>query len=279
MAAANDEQWLDFWDKAHDIVSYWETTTRARILGVTEARILAERIARALAAEYSRSGDESAQQLQRLAKVARALATPQDPATLVDIVAASAMELLGADGCVLFAPEENGTHLRVVAAYGPFPGLPVPMGQGAAGQAFVSGSPIIIEDYASWQGGLPELRSLSLGTCVAMPLVVAGRSRGCLSITFERPRACAQECLHTLTVLAGLCAPLLYGIEPTDTATAAPNTATADPTPEARAARLLSLELSNLLSRRTVVLPESPGQPVLRHPARPDRRVREPVAH
>jgi signal transduction protein with GAF and PtsI domain len=262
MVPSNEEQWLAFWERVHRIIWSWEAAAGTRMLGVREASVLAERIAGALLDEYNRGREAAAAQLQGLSEVALALATAQDPATAVEIVATSAMELLGADGCGLYAPHEDGTHLRVIAAYGTFalPELPVSLGQGAAGRAFVSGRPVMIEDYANWEGGVPELRALSLGACVAMPLVVGGRSRGCLIITYQTPHACAHECLRTLTVLAGLGAPLLCMTEPTDTDAAARNAASADPTPEARAARLLSLELSNLLSRGEVVFPKSTEQ-------------------
>jgi signal transduction histidine kinase len=83
----------------------------------------------------------------------------------------------------------------------------VTSGTGVTGRAFLQRIPLIVGDYAAWEGAIPEVRATGLKTLTSVPLLFADRVLGCLTLGFFDPDACEDEMVRGLQLLAAQVAP------------------------------------------------------------------------
>jgi signal transduction histidine kinase len=86
----------------------------------------------------------------------------------------------------------------------------VHQGVGAAGPAFQRGEPIAVDDYVNWTSGGPWARHMGVRAALAVPLQVADRRIGALSVrAYNQPREWSHEEVQTVQLLAAQVAPAL----------------------------------------------------------------------
>jgi DNA-binding MarR family transcriptional regulator len=147
-----------------------------------------------------------------LYEVAVATSGVLEPERLAQLAVERSRQLTGADSTLLFwwVPERE---LLVLMASDP-PGAAAQgcirrRGQGAVGMAFDTGSPQVVEDYATWPRALPSAAGRGVGAAMAVPLFVSGRGEGVLCVRRYEPTRWSERQLETLSLLASLVAPAM----------------------------------------------------------------------
>jgi signal transduction histidine kinase len=150
--------------------------------------------------------------LRALHEIAVALGGVLEPAELARLVAAHARDLLRVGGVGLYLYDPSAHVLRPLHSSDAGPQPPEPLitpGIGAAGQAFESGEPVVVDDYGDWQHAGPWARALGVRAALAVPLQMADRRIGALSVRAYEPRDWTELDAQTLTLLAAQVAPVL----------------------------------------------------------------------
>ena len=151
--------------------------------------------------------------LEALHEIAVAIAGVLEPRQLAELVVERASELLSAGGVGLYLYDAPTGVLRPLhssdgAAHPPEP--LVHQGVGAAGLAFERGEPIAVDDYVNWPCGGPWARSIGVRAALAVPLQVADRRIGALSVrAYNAPRQWSDQEVQTMRLLAAQVAPAL----------------------------------------------------------------------
>lgn len=135
-----------------------------------------------------------------------------DPVELARLVENHAAELLGADRAFLHLWDEQEGLLRLLNVSDgsePSPRPHIRPGEGVAGRAFQSRSPLVIEDYPSWKHARTDMVAHGLHDILSVPLMVADRAVGTLTARYCQPHACTPSHVHNLSLLAAQVAPAL----------------------------------------------------------------------
>ncbi len=147
-----------------------------------------------------------------LHEIAVALGGVLDPPELARLVVEHARDLLGAGAVGLYLFDEPSRTLRPIHSSDAREGQPEPNispGSGAAGQAFLLGQPVLVDDYARWPyaGTWASLNGVT--SAMAVPLQVADKRTGAVSVRTYEPRHWTDDDAKTLTLLAAQVAPAL----------------------------------------------------------------------
>jgi PAS domain S-box-containing protein len=145
-----------------------------------------------------------------LHEIAVAVGGVLEPSELARLVAERACELLGADGVGVYLCDDSATSLlslHSLDADERSPEPPIALGEGAAGQAFVRGEPVSVGDYATWPEAGPWARAHGVAAALAVPLRVADRCIGALSVRTYAPRVWTEDDARTLSLLAAQVGP------------------------------------------------------------------------
>ena len=89
------------------------------------------------------------------------------------------------------------------------PEPPIDLGDGAAGQAALLGEPVMVDDYLGWPHAGVWAVASGVRSAMAVPLQVADRRTGALSVRAYAPRHWTDDEVQTLTLLAAQIAPAL----------------------------------------------------------------------
>ncbi len=157
--------------------------------------------------------DRLASQVETQAAIARAARTLNETLErpeVLDTLCREVVVALGADlsGVYLGDADEGGL---AVAAHGltgesDWFGYRIAPGEGVAGQALVSGEPVVSNDYQD-EVDVPGVNVMrSVRTAVAVPMFWNGALRGALSVAFFSVRRIEAEDLSTLQAIASLAA-------------------------------------------------------------------------
>jgi nitrate/nitrite-specific signal transduction histidine kinase len=133
-----------------------------------------------------------------------------DVQRVLDLVVASARELLDADAALLSLLDETRGRLVFRAANGlrgeALMGMELGPGQGLSGRVVQTGRPLVVQDYVADPGITHELdgiiRQEGLQTFLGVPVSARGRTIGCLAIGFRRVRAIIQDEVQLLARMA-----------------------------------------------------------------------------
>lgn len=131
--------------------------------------------------------DGSAQQGDILARVIETMSLEMDFEKIYQYATSITMEVVGADFCALALPVE-GEPLRFIYFWG-FPDtqdtcqLP-PITPGTL-NAFKSGQPVFVRDYAAYAGALPDFIRLGVKTGFAAPLHLGSQVIGVLTMAWK----------------------------------------------------------------------------------------------
>jgi signal transduction histidine kinase len=151
--------------------------------------------------------------LEALHEIAVASAGVLEPRQLAQLVVERASDLLNAGGVGLYLYDTPTGTLRPLHSSDAAEHPPEPLvhqGVGAAGLAYQRGEPIAVDDYANWTCGGPWARSIGVRAALGVPLQVADRRIGALSVrAYNEPRHWTKEEVQTVRLLAAQVAPAL----------------------------------------------------------------------
>jgi hypothetical protein len=136
--------------------------------------------ARLIASERQRANE-----LEALRATMTDISTELDLGKLLQSVLERAVSLLNASGGELAIFEEASGEIIVVASHNmgrETIGTHVKLGEGAMGLAAQTREPLIIEDYKSWVGHLPQYESTLTRAIVAAPMISGGRLFGAIGV-------------------------------------------------------------------------------------------------
>ncbi|HEU5033583.1 MAG TPA: SpoIIE family protein phosphatase [Mycobacteriales bacterium] len=156
---------------------------------------------------------ESARRLAVLQRVTAALADVRDSAGTVDFIFRELSEALGAQQLALNVLDESGTSMRTVRHHGMLPGVDeqfaeFPFAPGLpATDALLQRRAVIMRTATERLAQYPQLAGLpsSDHAWICLPLVIADRGIGTLSLSLPQPQAFPPEDVEFLTALADQC--------------------------------------------------------------------------
>jgi signal transduction histidine kinase len=138
--------------------------------------------------------------LEGLHGAGQALVRSLDAREIVQTIAAKAVDVLGADGAILFRLDPDTRTVRALTRAGVIDeqlvaGLELPIGQGASGLAVARRRPawtsnLNVDDDITWpQGVRTRMRDAGLKAVIAVPLLVqSGEPFGALAVFFRHER-------------------------------------------------------------------------------------------
>jgi signal transduction histidine kinase/CheY-like chemotaxis protein/ABC-type amino acid transport substrate-binding protein/putative methionine-R-sulfoxide reductase with GAF domain len=128
--------------------------------------------------------------LESLREMSMGIVRHLDPDMLLDRILARAVELAGADVGFLYLhqAEEDALILRAgVGACAGHVGIRRSPTDGLAGAVHQSGRPLVLEDYAAWDGRLPDPPYQGIRAVAGIPLISGERVFGVLGVGSGRP--------------------------------------------------------------------------------------------
>ena len=162
---------------------------------------LAERQDVMIARERRRAEEQSAL-LDTLADLSSELVLSK----LLDSVLARAISVLGVSGGELAIYHEELEELEVVAYRGAgdaSTGTRIALGEGAMGRVGATLEPLVIDDYANWQGRLDRYATVEAHASAVVPLVIRARLVGAINFWHsESDRRFGSEDLRLLELFA-----------------------------------------------------------------------------
>ena len=147
---------------------------------------------------------------ETLFRVGTEIAVLSDAGRVLDLVVASARELLGADAAMLSLLDEHRGRVVVRAADGlrvqSLVGADLAPGQGIAGYVMLTGRPLVVNDYVTDLRITHELDDLvrheGLQTHLAVPIASRGRAIGALAVAYRRMPTTSDDDVHLLHRMA-----------------------------------------------------------------------------
>jgi PAS domain S-box-containing protein len=184
-----------------------ERTAALRETNVRLQQEVAERVEaqgereRLLAAERRR-----ADELDALRATMAEITAELELSSLLQAIVERATVLLDATGGELGLYEPASGEVRIVVSHNlgaDYVGVRHARGEGAMGQVAESGEALIVEDYRAWAGRAPQYAGLPLCATMLVPLEVAGRLVGVISMAaFDPSRKFGPPDLHLLGLFA-----------------------------------------------------------------------------
>lgn len=141
----------------------------------------------AIAIQNARLFEETSQrgeQFRALYESALALPLQPDPNSLWELVLQRATELLGARYATLYLYDAEHAELAPVLRRGlELDRAPrLKLGEGAAGRVAVTREPLIIDDYATWEGRSPHYEGVPFRAVLEVPMTYGGELIGVLCV-------------------------------------------------------------------------------------------------
>jgi two-component system NtrC family sensor kinase len=159
--------------------------------------------------ELRRQRDEAREQLAAASHILRVIASsPTHLQPVLDVVAENAARLCESVDAQIFRVEDD--VLQVVASYGPFPAVPLPLGRGSVtGRAVVDRQAIHIPDInAESESEFPESKKAPIRggsdtrTRLAVPLLREGNAIGAILVRRAEVRAFSDTQIKLLETFA-----------------------------------------------------------------------------
>jgi signal transduction histidine kinase len=123
------------------------------------------------------------------------VAAETDPTNVLQEVLEAAAALLGRGSAALYRHDEQANVLRIAEGVRADRGTPELLRpwEGVTGQAFATGKPVIVNDYARWEHAVAASREGGWRAALAVPLARAGRILGVLTVRSTYPLAHFDE--------------------------------------------------------------------------------------
>ncbi|MBI4506124.1 MAG: GAF domain-containing protein [Chloroflexi bacterium] len=165
-------------------------------------RVLSAGVSRIEALEAAR---RRAERLETLHETAAALAQESDPHAALQLIGARARCLLSAERAVVRLWQSDAQRLVVAAVDGETGEPPlerIRSGEGAAGQAFATGKPVLVDDYPTWPQALSSDLWAGRRSVLAVPLRLRDEPLGVLTVAATRIGAFTDEDAQLMTLFA-----------------------------------------------------------------------------
>ena len=182
------------------VIQFFEGTTE----DITARKQAEEEIRR-------RAGEFSA-----LYETARDLAARHEPSSLLNAIVERARALLDvpASGIYLYDPKRGDLEMSLTI------GMPVPvgarlkLGEGMAGKVAQTRQPLIVDDYAAWEGRSRQYEGIPIKAVVQVPMLFAGELIGVLAVDGDpaSDRKFTQNDSHILMLLAEYAASAIHSM-------------------------------------------------------------------
>jgi GAF domain-containing protein len=194
-----------FTDKQIELVT---TFADQAVIAIENVRLLQELQAR------TRELGRSVQELKALGEVSRAVSSTLDLQTVLDTIAARAVELSGARGGVIFEYEEamqefhlRATHRIEQGLVELFQAAPIRLGEGATGQAAAIRAPVQVRDVLdereyTFARLRPIFATLGYRSGLVVPLLLEQRIMGALGVLRQEPGSFSPEVVELLQTFA-----------------------------------------------------------------------------
>ncbi|MBI4507708.1 MAG: GAF domain-containing protein [Chloroflexi bacterium] len=146
-----------------------------------------------------------AERLETLHEVALTLAQAHDPSAVLRLIVTRARALFEGESAAVRLWDRERRALVLAASDGGSVEPPLEAlrpGEGAAGRAFATDRPLIVDDYAAWPGALPSSPSPGPRSVLAVPLRLRAQRLGVIVVTTSRLRAFHDEDAQLLALFA-----------------------------------------------------------------------------
>lgn len=140
---------------------------------------------------------------------ARDLATQEDIGAAARLIVERAMDLLGVASCGMYLFDPERQELKMAFTKGnPVPvGMRAALGEGLTGQVAQARRAIIVDDYQSWPGRLPDYAATGARAILEAPMLSGGELIGTLGVMdFDGTRRFTDDDARLLMLFASLAA-------------------------------------------------------------------------
>ncbi|MBI4675938.1 MAG: GAF domain-containing protein [Chloroflexi bacterium] len=160
---------------------------------ITALQVLADQLAAAMEnARLYEAAAQRAAQLDAVRVLALQVTAERDLDALLQAIVSNAMALVHADGATLDLLDEAQGELVVHISRNlpqDYVGYRLRLGEGLAGYVAFHGEPMVIGDYATWEGHAPAYARAEFAGMMAVPLKWQARVLGVISLHRQRGRA------------------------------------------------------------------------------------------
>jgi PAS domain S-box-containing protein len=128
---------------------------------------------------------QRAEELTALYETSLDITTQREVSDLLELIVARAAKLVGVPLGGLYLMRPDGESLEMVLAQGleGVRGKVLRLGEGLSGRAAQTGEPMMVGDYAAWEGRAPIYEGLPVRRVLAVPLKHAGQVIGVINVT------------------------------------------------------------------------------------------------
>lgn len=147
---------------------------------------------------------------------ARDLAAHHEPSSLLNAIVERARALLDApaSGIYLYDPKRGDLEMSLTI------GMPIPvgtrlqLGEGMAGKVAQTHQPLIVDDYATWEGRSPQYEGVPFKAIIQVPMLYAGQLVGVLAVDGDpaSERKFTQNDARILSLLAEYAASTIHSM-------------------------------------------------------------------
>lgn len=146
------------------------------------------------------------QQMQALRETALDISADLDLDTVLERVVNRARVLMNAKGAELGFVDYSRKCVTIKISKTPwedyFSADEIPFNHGVSGRVVVSGKPIVVQDYNTWEGRLYPEKKAPFVTVVGVPLIYKGEVIGSLTVSDDEPREFSREDVRLLELFA-----------------------------------------------------------------------------
>ena len=131
---------------------------------------------------------QRAAEMNALRQTALDLVSHLESQPLLETIVRRATDLLGCAGGVIYQWEEVTQQLRCVISYSlsyDYTNVTLKPGQGMAGRVYQTGKPLIVNDYAHWDGRAKHLRDIPSRAVICVPILWHNRVMGTINVNDE----------------------------------------------------------------------------------------------
>lgn len=182
------------------LTSQWYTDQSGRILGIEG--ILRDITDRKQAEEALQ---QRTTQLEMLRQVGLELAAQLELQDVLYSIASKAVEIVGGGegGLYLYRPDRDILEWAVAVTPSPIPlGATLCRNEGAAGKVWATGQPMIVNDYATWEGRAINYDQYHFTTLVAVPFTWGAEFLGVLNVNGNASQTFTQADIDLLSLFA-----------------------------------------------------------------------------
>jgi PAS domain S-box-containing protein/putative nucleotidyltransferase with HDIG domain len=172
-------------DFSPDEIRLSESLASQAAVAIQNARLYEQLQEELIARKQSEQAiQQSADEFAALYATAQGLVTQQDLPSLLQTIVGGASALLKASsgGIYLYDAERRDLRIAVGTGLETVRGVPLRLGEGMAGRVALTGQPLIVPDYRTWEHRLPHCEEIPISAVVQVPMLCGGELVGVLAV-------------------------------------------------------------------------------------------------